>query len=106
MTDPGEFRVNNVPPPPRPPCDHCRDWGATLPEDEYAIPCPACGRRTYPNLGVNCPAGSAVAVASAQAMFYQRRPEGPGRRTSEAIEAWGPPPELLSPRGDNHHPSA
>ncbi len=46
-------------------CDNCKEWGRTITRDEnpQAIPCPKCKRLTWPNLGVNCPAGCAVALA-------------------------------------------
>lgn len=54
---------------PEPPCQHCIDWGATVNPDEcfYPVQCHACGRYTYPNLGVNLPAGAAVAIAHGNA---------------------------------------
>jgi hypothetical protein len=46
-------------------CDNCLDWGETITYENHpmAIPCPKCKRLTWPNLGINCPAGSAVAFA-------------------------------------------
>lgn len=46
-------------------CQHCKDWGRTIedaerifhPEIVY-IPCPQCNRYTWPNSGVNMPAGA------------------------------------------------
>jgi hypothetical protein len=70
----------------RPPCAACAGWGATAPLIEahaVHISCPACGRMTWPNLGVNVPAGAAVslgggnaakeAAAEEEAEFKRRR---------------------------------
>ena len=45
-------------------CDKCKDWGATTNEKVAAVCCPQCSRPTWPNLGVNLPAGAATAVAA------------------------------------------
>ena len=47
-------------------CTTCATWGRTITTEETAwgIPCPDCGRLTWPNLGVNCPAGSAVSFGA------------------------------------------
>lgn len=47
-------------------CDKCKEWGRTVTHEECkdAIPCPVCCRLTWPNLGVNLPAGAAVAISS------------------------------------------
>lgn len=50
-------------------CETCKDWGETIeeaqrlfhPEVGY-VQCTTCLRWTYPNLGVNLPAGMAVAI--------------------------------------------
>ncbi len=49
-----------------PDCDNCKGWGRTVTREEnpQAIPCPKCKRLTWPNLGVNCPAGAAFAFGS------------------------------------------
>lgn len=56
-------------------CNVCKDWGRTVTQEEalVTIPCPQCKRLTYPNLGVNCPAGCAVALASHKVTEYARR---------------------------------
>lgn len=57
--------------PPLAKCQVCKDWGTTQePSDEHPlIPCPKCKRLTWPNLGVNCPAGYAVALASSSVLM-------------------------------------
>lgn len=53
-------------------CPTCKDWGADqLDPARFAIHCPDCKCPTYPNLGVNCPAGSNVAIAHAMALHHQ-----------------------------------
>lgn len=43
-------------------CKTCENWGPTIEElHSHTIICPDCKRHTYANLGVNCPAGMAVA---------------------------------------------
>lgn len=52
-------------------CEHCKDWGETdTREQYYLVTCPKCGRKTWPNLGVNLPAGMAVSVAHVQCVNY------------------------------------
>lgn len=53
-------------------CEKCIDWGRTISRYENcnAITCPKCGRLTWPNLGVNCPAGMAVAFGSSNALCF------------------------------------
>jgi hypothetical protein len=52
-------------------CKTCINWGSTIDErreifvynmDIITIPCPDCKRLTWPNLGVNLPAGAAWAI--------------------------------------------
>lgn len=45
-------------------CDTCLEWGRTITqvENPHAIACPGCRRLTWPNLGVNLPAGCAVSL--------------------------------------------
>lgn len=52
-------------------CENCAEWGETitLEENRQAVPCPRCGRLTWPNLGVNIPAGCAVALATGNAIW-------------------------------------
>jgi hypothetical protein len=49
-------------------CEYCKDWGRTIDSCEFVtlIPCPKCHRKTWPNLGVNIPTGSAVALAGGE----------------------------------------
>lgn len=50
-------------------CPYCVDWGRTTNPNEssFLIPCPECKRLTWPNAGVNIPAGSVAAeMARAQ----------------------------------------
>ncbi len=56
-------------------CETCKDWGQTIdPADcSCPIPCPKCGRFTWPNLGVNMPAGAAFAIGSANVPLLLRR---------------------------------
>lgn len=55
-------------------CDKCRDWGDTVPDSGFmGIPCPVCGRRTYPNEGVNMEPGSSICLAGRSA-FAQAWP--------------------------------
>jgi hypothetical protein len=58
-----------------PPCEECKDWGETVSEARRipVVTCHKCGRRTYPNLGVNCPAGSAWCFSAAHNLEYLRR---------------------------------
>jgi len=41
----------------------------------FAIACPDCGRLTYPNLGVNLPAGMAWSMSASQATNLLRAME-------------------------------
>jgi hypothetical protein len=52
-------------------CANCREWGRTITpaQNEQAIACPKCGRLTWPSLGVNLPAGAAVAMGGTNAVF-------------------------------------
>lgn len=54
-------------------CATCKDWGESQPPDPPMIRCPSCGRNTYPNLGVNCPAGDAWAVAGLLSKSFSYR---------------------------------
>lgn len=57
------------------PCENCRDWGRTIDPVEldppsgagFLVQCGACKRLTWPNLGVNLPAGAASALAVSHA---------------------------------------
>lgn len=51
-------------------CEQCKDWGRTITREEHpnAIQCVTCKRLTWPNLGVNCPAGMAVSFAMSNAL--------------------------------------
>lgn len=55
-------------------CPICRDWGRTVRDNEPVpvIRCPGCRRPTWPNLGVNCPAGCAAALATGNAIHTLR----------------------------------
>ncbi len=63
------------------PCAKCKDWGPTISvmENPSCIPCSECGRLTWPNLGVNCPAGMAWAFSTSS--------------TLQLLQAW----EILCP---------
>ena len=65
-------------------CEVCKDWGRTVARDECpaAIPCHECGRLTWPNLGVNLPAGAAVSLVqpSQQLRRVDRPRRQPGQR--------------------------
>jgi hypothetical protein len=52
-------------------CENCKEWGCTI-SDNFAIPCPKCGRLTWPNLGVNVPAGAAVALSGSRCIDYEK----------------------------------
>lgn len=63
MDNPAELRIAGDR------CGKCQDWGETVlrgtyPNCPFPIPCPECGRLTWPNLGVNCPAGMAFALSA------------------------------------------
>ena len=65
-------------------CPTCATWGRTITPEEapYGIPCPDCGRLTWPDLGVNCPAGSAVSFGGGNAFAVRAalaREEGTAR---------------------------
>lgn len=53
-------------------CDTCKDWGNTVTEEHAilygCVRCPKCDRATYPNQGVNIPAGCE--------WFYNNNPRG------------------------------
>ena len=51
-------------------CNNCKGWGSTITTRDHpmAVPGPVCGRLTWPNLGVNLPAGCAVALAVTHAV--------------------------------------
>jgi hypothetical protein len=53
-------------------CQVCKDWGRTITyyENNCAISCPTCLRLTWPNLGVNIPAGAAVSMSNGRALLY------------------------------------
>lgn len=61
------------------PCENCKDWGRTLTEKDEGkvIPvfCPECKRPTWPNLGVNLPAGAATAIAGNVSAEFMRQGE-------------------------------
>jgi hypothetical protein len=46
-------------------CENCAEWGRTVTREDSvaAVACPKCKRLTWPNLGVNLPAGCAWAIA-------------------------------------------
>ena len=56
------------------PCQNCLTWGRTCDPAEspggLLVACPKCHRLTWPNLGVNLPAGASVAVSHAAAMAH------------------------------------
>ena len=54
-------------------CQTCKDWGRTITREEhpFAIDCSACGRLTWPNLGVNLPSGAAVSMGMANVALAQ-----------------------------------
>lgn len=56
-------------------CLVCENWGRTITRKEHPCPvmCRDCKRLTWPNLGVNCPAGSAVAFSCAAAIETMRQ---------------------------------
>ena len=57
-------------------CETCKDWGRTIEAHEcapyYPVPCSDCGRLTYPNLGVNLPAGCAFTFAASNGLHMMR----------------------------------
>lgn len=58
-------------------CPTCKKWGKTitLADNDQAVACPNCKRLTWPNLGVNLPAGCAVALATSKAISLLRAVE-------------------------------
>lgn len=55
-------------------CKTCENWGPTIEElHSHTIICPDCKRYTYANLGVNCPAGMAVAFGASSAFEKMRQ---------------------------------
>jgi hypothetical protein len=58
-------------------CCHCMGWGETLLPTAHSIPCPNCGRLTWPNLGVNCPAGMAWTLCTAKSELPDPRLSDP-----------------------------
>lgn len=61
-------------------CKTCVSWGKTCTREDarvgFLIPCPECGRLTWPNLGVNLPAGAAVSLGAATASALLPRRAG------------------------------
>jgi hypothetical protein len=55
-------------------CETCKTWGKTITrsENNNAIPCPDCGRLTWPNLGVNCHGGTAVSFSACNNIWATR----------------------------------
>lgn len=55
-------------------CKNCEEWGVSINrlDNPSAVPCPVCGRLTWPNLGVNLPAGAAVSVSGIHAQLLLR----------------------------------
>lgn len=49
-------------------CDECKTWGKSIDpmRHPHAVQCAKCKRYTYPNLGVNLPAGAAVSLGTAR----------------------------------------
>ena len=67
-------------------CGNCKEWGrtVTLQECLHPVACPVCERLTWPNLGVNCPVGCAVALAAAAAMESEAVATGNAELLAEA----------------------
>lgn len=65
-------------------CETCKDWGPTITKG-VSIPCPICNRLTYPNLGVNCPAGCAVGLNSSHIVERTRQMEGEKQSVSDLV---------------------
>lgn len=63
-------------------CDHCKTWGPTITREQNlsAIACGKCGRLTWPNLGVNCPAGMAWSISGGNALILLDLLERQGKR--------------------------
>ncbi len=64
-------------------CEHCKDWGRTIDPTTLKypvclIPCRICGRETWPNLGVNLPAGCAVSLCTVSCINIARVTKGIG----------------------------
>lgn len=57
-------------------CPRCLGWGRTVTRGEcpHPVPC-VCGRLTWPNLGVNLPAGAAVSCGGGNAASILHRGE-------------------------------
>lgn len=57
-------------------CQTCYEWGTTVDPDLavafFTVRCPDCNRATWPNLGVNMPAGAAWTFAAANAMHIAK----------------------------------
>lgn len=55
-------------------CQKCKEWGETIyiPQNYHYISCPNCKRKTFPNLGVNCPAGMAVAFGYSRILEQEK----------------------------------
>lgn len=55
-------------------CEACKEWGRTITRADHpnAVACSVCKRLTWPNLGVNLPAGCAVALATSRAVDQLR----------------------------------
>ena len=79
----------------KPPCARCKEWGPTVSELTciYPIPCPDCNRLTWPNLGVNIPAGAAVSYSAASALELIRREEWWGHTTGNSPRKTNVQPE-------------
>lgn len=60
-------------------CEMCKEWGETVDEAErlfhpgHYVQCSTCLRWTYPNLGVNMPAGMSVCIGSTAAFEKARQ---------------------------------
>lgn len=73
-------------------CEECKDWGSTVMDLEQCpnpVTCPKCKRLTFPNLGVNLPAGAAVAFAHGNSIGMLKRLSISGK--VEHIEFYLPP---------------
>lgn len=55
-------------------CQHCNGWGEILREGEHPCPirCPECKRPTWPNAGVNFPAGMVWIISACTAAEHLR----------------------------------
>lgn len=91
--------------PPKPAtCTTCHTWGRTVSRDSCpkAVACPACKRLTWPHIGVNCPAGASVAIASANAVEVLRtvtnaQPDGTGGEIAGFMVG-----DVVIPRADTY----